>query len=289
MDRVRFLLIAACLVLFAISGCGRQRTIQVKGSDTMVNLGQAWAEAYMAKHPEASISVTGGGSGVGIAALINGDVDIAQASREMKPEEKEEARKRGRDPKEFVVARDGLSVIVNPKNPLDKLTIEQLSGIYTGKIRNWKQLGGKDAPIVVLSRDRSSGTHVFFLEHVVRMGNPKGPEEYHKTVLMQVSSQSIGDEVSKNENAIGYVGMGYVEKGRHKAIAVAKDANSPFVQPSAENVLNGTYPIARPLYMYTPGEPEGTVKDFIDFVLSDEGQRIVAKQEFVPVRRVSDQ
>lgn len=287
MSSLRVIGMVAVVFLLAIAGCGRQETIKIKGSDTMVNLGQAWAEAYMEKHPEASISVTGGGSGVGIAALISGDADITQSSRGMKPEEIEEAKMRGRDPKEFIVARDGLSVIVNPKNPVGRLTIGQLSDIYTGKLTNWKQLGGKDAPIVALSRDRSSGTHVFFLEHVVRKGNAKGPEEYGKKCLMQISSQSIADEVSRNENAIGYVGMGYVKHGSHKTILVAKDEKSPYIEPTTENVLKGTYPIARPLYLYTPKEPSGTVKGYIDFVLSDEGQKIVADQEFVPVRRVS--
>jgi phosphate transport system substrate-binding protein len=278
----------AVLALLAIHGCSRPKgAVQIKGSDTMVNLGQAWAEAYMNKHPDANISVTGGGSGVGIAALINGDTDIAESSREMKPEEIEQAKKKGREPKEFTVAQDGLSVIVNPSNPANKLTINQLSGIYTGKITNWRQVGGRDAPIVALSRDRSSGSHVFFLEHVVRRGNANGPEEYASSVLMQVSSQSISEEVAQNVNAIGYVGMGYVEKGRHNTVAVANDAESPYVEPTEENVLNRSYPIARPLYFYTPGEPEGAVKAFIDFVLSDEGQRIVRKLDFVPIRKTA--
>lgn len=281
------ILMLVTLVLAMIQGCSRRVAMQIKGSDTMVNLGQAWAEAYMKEHPGTSIAVTGGGSGVGIAALINGDTDIAQASREMTQEEMNLAKKRGLSPQRFVVAQDGLSVIVNPKNPVSKLTIAQLSDIYTGKITNWKQVGGKNAPIVVLSRDKSSGTHVFFLEHVVRKGNPKGTEEYGRSVLMQVSSQAIAEEVAQNENAIGYVGMGYVDRSKHKTIAVAKAAGYPYVEPTVENVLNGSYPIARQLYFYTPNKPAGNVKDFIDFVLSDAGQRIVAKLEFVPIRTVA--
>ncbi len=273
----------------AAQGCGRRArtgTIQIKGSDTMVNLAQAWAEAYSREHPDANIVVTGGGSGVGIAALINEDTDVATASREIEPEELAQAREKGMDPQEFVVARDGVSVIVNPANPVSKLTIRQLSGIYTGEITNWSQLGGKGRRVVALSRDRNSGTHIFFLERVVRKGDPKGPEEYGKTVLMQVSSQAIADEVAHNPNAVGYVGMGYVDKNKHKPVAIAKDASSPYIEPTEQNVLNGTYPIARPLYFYTPGKPTGGVKDFIDFALSDEGQRIVVEQEFVPVRRI---
>lgn len=273
-------------VALAFHGCSRQTragVVVIKGSDTMVNLGQAWAEAYAKEHPDANITVTGGGSGVGIAALINRDADIAQASREMTPQEIEQARARGMNPQGFIVARDGLSVIVNPANPLSKLTIAQLSDIYTGKITNWKQIGGKDERIVVLSRDKSSGTHVFFLEHVVRKGDPMGTAEYGRGVLMQVSSRAIADEVSQNPAAIGYVGMGYVDPAKHKAVAVAMRESSPYIKPTPENVTSGTYPIARPLYLYTPGEPNDTVKGFIDFVLGSEGQKIVAQMDFVPI------
>ncbi len=286
MKRVLAVITLATWMFAMFQGCARRTAIQIKGSDTMVNLGQAWAEAYMKEHPGTSIAVNGGGSGVGIAALINGDTDIAQASREMTKEEMELAKKKGLNPQQFVVAKDGLSVIVNPKNPVSKLTIAQLSDIYTGKITNWKQVGGKNAPIVVLSRDKSSGTYMFFLEHVVRRGNPKGTEEYGKSVLMQVSSQTIADEVAQNENAIGYVGMGYVDKSKHKAIAVAKDVGSPYIEPTLQNVLNNSYPIARELYFYTPNEPSGEIKDFINFVLSDAGQKIVTKLDFVPIRVV---
>ncbi|MCX6377065.1 MAG: phosphate ABC transporter substrate-binding protein [Armatimonadetes bacterium] len=279
-------LLAVAAILLAIQGCSRPKaggTVQIKGSDTMVNLAQAWAEAYAKDHPDANITVTGGGSGTGIAALINGDTSIATASREMKPEELDQARSKGMNPQQFTVARDGLSVIVNPANPVSKLTIAQLSDIYTGKVGNWKQVGGADEKIVVLSRDKSSGTHVFFLEHVVRKGNAKGPEEYAAPVLMLPSSQGIADEVAGNKAAIGYVGMGYVNKLKHKPVAVAKDAKSPYVEPTEQNVLNGTYPVARPLYFYTPNAPTGAEKDFIDFVLSPAGQKIVEQQDFVPV------
>lgn len=278
--------------VIALQGCSRQgqttsgstNSIQIKGSDTMVNLGQAWSEAYMKKRPDINVSVTGGGSGTGIAALINGSTDIAQASREMKPAEIQQAKQKGLDPQQFVVARDGVSVVVNPSNPVGKLTDAQLSDIYTGKITNWKQIGGKDGKIVVLSRDKSSGTHVFFLEHIVRKGNAKGTEEFAPSVLMMPSSQAIADEVATNPSAIGYIGMGYVKPGKQKTVAVAKDEKSPYVEPTPANVLNSTYPISRALYFYTPKKPNGTVKDFIDFVLSDAGQKIVKAQEFVPVK-----
>ncbi|HUV04829.1 MAG TPA: phosphate ABC transporter substrate-binding protein [Armatimonadota bacterium] len=283
---MRRILAASVLVfvmILALQGCGRRSATEIKGSDTMVILCQAWAEAYTKQHPGANISVTGGGSGVGIAALINGDTDIAAASREMTREELAQARARGMKPQEFIVARDGLSVIVSRANPVSRLTIGQLSDIFTGKITNWKELGGKDRKIVALSRDRSSGTHVFFLERVVRSRNPKA--EYANSVLMLPSSQTIADEVAGNTAAIGYVGMGYVDLKKQKPLPIAKDANSPFVMPTERNVLNGTYPIARRLYFYTPRQPTGTVRGFINFVLSAEGQWIVAEQDFVPVRK----
>lgn len=275
--------IVFCLLL-VVQGCARREVIEITGSDTMVNLGQAWAEAYARIHPDAAITITGGGSATGIAGLINGDTEIAQTSREMADQEIQQAKDRGLDPREFTVAQDGLSVIVHRSNPVDRLTIQQLSGIFTGQITNWREVGGPDRRIIALSRDRNSGTHVFFLEKVVRLGSSKGPEEFGRGVLMQVSSQSIADEVAQNPNAIGYTGMGYYDPNRHKHILVAQDADSPYVEPSVENVLNRTYPIARPLHFYTPGEPSGTVRDFIDFVLSDEGQRIVISEEFVPIR-----
>ena len=280
-------IIGALLALtLALHGCGRPTrtdTVVIKGSDTMVNLAQAWAETYTREHPDANITVTGGGSGTGIAALVNGDTDIAAASREMKDKEVGQAESKGIDVREFVVARDGVSFIVNPANPVGKLTISQLSDIYTRTITSWKQIGGRDEKIVVLSRDKSSGTHMFVLEQVVREGDSKSTAEFDKSVLMLPSSQVIADEVAGNEGAIGYVGMGYVDNTRHKAVAVARDAGSPYIEPTPENIMNSTYPIARPLYLYTAGEPKGTIESFIDFALSDEGQKIVVQTDFVPV------
>lgn len=260
------------------------KSIELKGSDTMVNLGGAWAEAYNAKNTGASVSVTGGGSGTGIAALLNGTTDIAESSRNMSPEEIDGAKKNGMNPQTTVVAKDGVSVIVHKANPVSKMTVKQLADIFTGAITDWKDVGGKPGKIVVLSRDKSSGTHVFFLEHVLRGGKSKGPEQYGKEVLMQVSSQSIADEVAGNKDAIGYVGMGYVDPAKHKHLFIAKDANAIYIEPTPANVLNSTYPIARPLYFFTPNKPSGDVKAFIDFVLSKDGQAIVTKEEFVPVK-----
>ncbi len=276
-------------VALTMQGCGKPSTskaIRIKGSDTMVNLGQAWVEAYRNQHRDADFSVSGGGSAVGITALINGDTEIAESSRAMKPAEWDQSRQKGLNPSEITVARDGLSVIVNKSNPVSKLTIGQLSDIYTGKITNWKEVGGNDAQIVALSRDKSSGSHDFFLEHVVRKGNAKGRENFENSVLMLISSSTIAKEVANNKDGIGYVGMGYVDKTKHKEIAVAKDVRGPFVEPTEANVLNNTYPIARPLYFYTPNEPAGGVKTFIDFVLGNDGQKIVKKLGFVPVKAI---
>ena len=266
-------------ILFA-----KPNVIQIKGSDTMVNLGQAWAEEYMAKHPEVSIAVTGGGSGTGIAALINGTTTIAQSSRDMKPEEIAQVEKAtGKPVKEFKVALDALAVIVHPSNPMSELSIEQLSDIFTGKITNWKALGGRDEMILVLSRERNSGTHVYFLEEIVRKGHAKGPEEFAASVLMMPSSQAIAQEVARSGAAIGYLGLGYVTKD-HKAIHVKKTPESPAVAPSIETAQNKTYPISRALHIYTAGEPDSPVKEFIDFILSPEGQEIVRQMDFVPLK-----
>ena len=209
--------------------------------------------------------------------------DIAEASRNMEPREIDQAKKNGVDPKEIQVANDGITVVVHPSNPVSKLTFKQLSDIFTGKIKNWKELGGKDQKIVALSRERNSGTHVFFLEHVVKLGEKKNPNEFATGVLMMLSSQTIIEEVSANPQAIGYVGLGYLTV-KEKALAIAKDEKSPYIEPSVQSVTSKRYPISRSLLFYTKGEPNERIKPFIDFVLSSAGQEIVLKMDFVPVR-----
>lgn len=257
--------------------------IENKGSDTLVNLALAWAEEYMRLHPEVRISVTGGGSGTGIAAMINGTVDIANASREMKPEEIAAVKARGKMPKEFIVARDAIAVVVNPTNPVNGLTLQQISDIYTGKITRWRDVGGDDRPIVLLSRESNSGTYVYFLENVIRLGDSKSHLLFHPDTLLMPSSEGISAEVRQNPNAIGYDGLGYVTPDQ-KVLAVARDGNSPYVLPSVETVNDGSYPISRPLYMYTAGEPTGAVKDYLKWVLH-EGQALVPEVGFVPLRQ----
>ncbi len=256
-------------------------TIENKGSDTLVNLALAWAEQYMHEHPEVRISVTGGGSGTGIAALINGTVHLANASREMKGEEIKAAKANGIDPVEMVVARDAIAVVVNPVNSVNGLTMQQISDIYTGKITNWRQVGGVDRPIVLLSRECNSGTYVYLLENVIRMGDPKSKLLFSPETLLMPSSEGISTEIRQNPNAIGYDGLGYVTPDQ-KVLAVARDADSPYVLPSVATVNDKSYPISRPLYMYIAGEPSGQVKVYLDWVLGA-GQSIVAKLGFVPL------
>jgi len=266
------------------SGSASQ-TITVKGSDTMVNLGAAWAEAYMKKTPGAQVSVTGGGSGTGIAALINHTTDIAMSSRDIKDTEKAQIEKGGGSLKEFAVAQDALTVGVHPSNSVKKLTIDQLSDIFTGKSTDWGQVGGAPGKIAVLSRERSSGTHVFFLEHILRKGDSKGTAEFAPGVLMMPASQAIVAELARNPRAIGYYGLGYHDPAKVQAVSVPPAAGGEGVEPSEETVLSGKYPISRPLYLYTAKEPDGAMKDFIEFCQGPEGQQLVSQQEFVPVKK----
>lgn len=256
--------------------------IENKGSDTMVNLALAWAEAYQAERPEIRISVTGGGSGTGIAALINGTVDLANASRQIKDEERQEAVANGVEPVEIVVARDAIAVVVNPQNPVDELTIAQISDIYSGRIDNWAEVGGEDRPIVRLSRETNSGTHVYFLEEVLRRGDSDDATLFSPLTLLLPSSEGISSEIRQNPNAIGYDGLGYVTPDM-KVIAVAPSPGEPYVLPSPESVTLGTYPIARDLYIYTDGEPAGELAAYLEWILGEQGQAIVTELGFVPV------
>ncbi len=259
--------------------------IENKGSDTMVNLALAWAEQYQSEHPQMRISVTGGGSGTGIAALLNKTVDIANASRAIKSEEIEQARALGLNPGEYVVARDAIAVIVHPDNPVAELTLQQISAIYKGEITNWQQVGGEDRPIVCLSRETNSGTHVYFLETVIRLGSKEDKSIFAASTLLMPSSEGIIAEVSDNPNAIGYDGLGYITSSV-KVVGVASQPGGAYIHPSVETVNNGLYPVARDLYMYTGlAEPEAAIQDYLAWVLSAEAQAIVADLGFVPVAK----
>jgi phosphate transport system substrate-binding protein len=280
------------LLSFMIISCGpgdsseaasdsSARYIENKGSDTIVNLALAWAERYQEEHPDVRISVTGGGSGTGIAALVNGTVDIANASRQIKEEEIADAQANGVEPVEFIIARDAIAVIVNPENPVNQLTLQQISDIYSGKITNWTEVGGDDRPIVKLSRETNSGTHVYFLETVLRLGDSQNKTLFSMDTLLLPSSEGIIAEVRQNPNAVGYDGLGYVPDDL-KMIAIAKEEGGEYVLPSIDSVNDKSYAIARDLYMYTNGEPAGAIKEYLDWILSDEAQQIVADLGFVP-------
>lgn len=282
-------LILVLLVSCTGSGSGTspnsqpEESIQNKGSDTIVNLALAWAERYQTIHPEIRLSVTGGGSGTGIASLINATVDIANASRQIKSEEVAEAQSKGIDPVEHIIARDAIAVIVNPNNPVQQLTLQQIADIYSGKFDNWQQVGGEDRPIVRLSRETNSGTHVYFLETVLRLGQKDNKTLFSTDTLLLASSEGIINEVRQNPNAIGYDGLGYVPHDL-KMIAIARQAGDAYILPSITTVNDNTYPIARDLYMYTAGQPEGAVAAYLEWILSGEAQTIVAELGFVPVK-----
>jgi len=287
--------IIAILAMVFMSSCGpassaetasdsQAKYIENKGSDTIVNLALAWAEKYQSDHSDVRISVTGGGSGTGIASLINGTVDIANASRQIKSEEIDQAKSNGVDPMEHIIARDAIAVIVNPENPVKQLTLKQISDIYSGKISNWKEVGGDDRPIVKLSRETNSGTHVYFLETVLRLSSKEDKTLFSMDTLLLPSSEGIIAEVRQNPNAIGYDGLGYVPDDL-KMIAIAEEEGGAYVLPSIPTVNDKTYPIARDLYMYTNGQPEGLLKEYLDWIMSAEAQQIVAELGFVPVNQ----
>ncbi len=277
--------IVATFALVIFLACGGEKaekeshSIMIKGSDTMVHLVSSWAEAYMNKWANTEISVTGGGSGTGIAALINGTTDICAASRKMKPKEIELAEEKGAIPMEHTVAMDGIALVANPENPISALSIEQLGKIYTGAYTNWSQVGGPDEPIGVLSRESSSGTYVFFQEHVLKK------KDYTPSARLMPATSAIIQSVSTDAWSIGYVGLGYATAAgdKVKVLAIYETDPALAVMPSVETVLDGSYSIARGLYLYTKGEPEGMIKKFIDFCLSPEGQEIVKETGYVTV------
>jgi len=272
----------AIVALAALGGAAFARpavagTVTVKGSDTMVVLGQRWAEEYMKKHAATTIQVTGGGSGTGISALINGTTDVCEASRAMKDVEKKQlAEKAGAPPVETVVAKDGLSVYVNDSNPIKELTMAQLKAIFTGKVDNWKALGGPDARIIPYSRENSSGTYVFFKEHVLENA------DYTPRAQAMPGTAAVVNAVVKEKNGIGYGGAAYA-KGI-KVLRVKKDDKSPAIEPDDKTIKSGTYPLSRPLFFYTRANPSADIKTFIDWVLSAEGQGIVTKVGYFPIR-----
>jgi len=249
---------------------------KIKGSDTCLPLSQKFAEVYGNKNAGSGISVVGGGSGVGLAALLSGTTDIAQSSRKMKIDEKLKIQETGKAVKEVIIAYDALSVIVNPSNPINKLTREQLESIFTGRVSNWKQVGGPDLKIIVYSRETSSGTYEFFKENVLKKKN------FASNALLMAATGAIVQSVSQTKGAIGYVGLAYVDKDV-KALQVSFDGGKNFVTPSVENAMSRKYPITRPLFYYYLTSRDAAFRPLINFILSSEGQKIVLAEGYVPL------
>jgi phosphate transport system substrate-binding protein len=253
------------------------KTITIKGSDTMIILGQRWAEIYMNQNPGVVIQVIGGGSGVGIAALINGSTDICEASRPMKTSEIDKLKERfNTNGVEIAVARDGLSIYLNEGNKVSELTLDQLKDIYTGKITNWKDLGGDDTKIVLYGRENSSGTYVYFKDNVLA-----GADFATQTQTLP-GTAAVVNAISKDKYGIGYGGAAYAKGVKY--CKVKKDAQTLGYEPTLENVKNGNYPISRYLYWYLRNKPTGEIKKLVDFVLSEQGQQIVSKVGYFPVK-----
>lgn len=250
---------------------------KVKGSDTVLPLSQKEAEVYMKKNPSAKIIVTGGGSGIGLSSLVDGTTDIAMASRKIKFDEKMKMQNGGKKVVEVVIAKDALSVVVNPKNKVSKLTREQIEGIFTGKIKNWKEVGGDNMPIIAYSRETTSGTYEFFKESVLKNKN------YKSGILSMPATGAIIQSVSQTPGAIGYVGMAYVTKDV-KDILISYDGGKTFIEPTVANAKAGKYPVVRPLFYYYEAKSEAKVKPFINFILSAEGQSIVNTIGYIAVK-----
>ncbi len=264
-------ILALAALATIVSTASAQR---IKGSDSVLPLSQQEAEAYLRANPSASVTVTGGGSGVGFAALIEGTTDIAQASRRIKFDERNKLQQAGKTAKEVIIAYDALAVVVNPQNRVSQLTREQLEGIFTGKITNWKEVGGDDMKIVPYSRETSSGTYEFFKESVLKNKN------YMSGILSMPATGAIIQSVSQTKGAIGYVGLAYLTPNV-KAMKVSYDSGRTYVAPSVATAKDKSYPIVRALYYYYNSTSERAVKPFIDFVLSPAGQAIVSRVGYI--------
>jgi len=284
-----FGLLSALLIVVIFTGCGSgedraaRKNIQINGSDTEVNLVQNLAETFMASNPDVRIAVTGGGSGTGIAAIINRQTDIANSSRSMRESEIEQARQRGVEPLPIVFAMDGLAIVTHESNPIESLTIDQISKIYRGEITNWREVGGPDMSITLYGRQSNSGTYVYFREHVVGA-------DYSPRMRNMNGTAQIVEAIRSDRAGIGYVGIGYIADSEGTVISrinvvdvAADDASPAFTPLDPENVMSGKYPISRPLYQYTNGMPEGDMLAFIRWELSEEGQQVVAQSGYYPV------
>ncbi|MGC8803941.1 MAG: phosphate ABC transporter substrate-binding protein [Bacteroidales bacterium] len=269
----------ALFVLWFVVFCSaaQQKVIRIKGSDTMLPLSQKEADEYMKKNMDYKVIVNGGGSVTAVSALLSGEADLGMMSRSMKAEEKLKFQQGDQKLVEVIIGFDALAVIVNPQNKVDKLTMEQVDAIFSGTLENWKEVGGEDKKIIAVSREASSGTYGFFKEHVLR------DKEYGPSVLLMPNTESIVDVVAQTPGAIGYVGLAYVDE-RVKTVAISNDRGNTFYAPNLENCKNHKYPISRPLFYYYPNAKDELVKPFIQFVLSDEGQRVIRLVGYVPLK-----
>jgi len=277
------LIIAALLLGLACSAACAGGTLKIAGSTTVLPLSQVWAEEYMAKHPGVSISVSGGGTGVGISSLLNGSIDIANASRPAKAKEIENAKVRNSKLVATRLAKDGMAIIVNASNNVKNVTIGQLADVYSGRITNWKQLGGKsDKQIVVVGRDSSSGTYGFFQDEVLK-GKP-----YVKSMLALASNKAVEQAVVQSEEAIGYVGLAYAEEaakaGKVRILSISRKTGEPGIMPTAKTVSDETYPLFRYLLAYTMGKPKGLAADFLKWCTGPEGQSMVKDTGYLPLK-----
>lgn len=264
-------------LILLVTGVFSGQTVTIKGSDTLVRLGQRWAEEYMKKNPGAVVQVSGGGTGTGIAAMLNRTTDICQASRDMKDKEYKLAADKGITPFRVSVALDGIAVFLNENSPVKNLTFEQLKDIYTGAVTNWKEVGGPDARIILYGRENNSGTYAFFKEHVL------DKEDYAAETQTLPGTAAVVNAVAKDKNGIGYGGIAWAKGVRFAAVAVAD--SGPFVLPSTEAVSDGSYPISRELYWFFNGKPDGELKKFVNWALSEEGQKIAEAIDYVPLSR----
>jgi phosphate transport system substrate-binding protein len=290
------LLLPVLFISLILTGCRKKADVEktvisVKGSDTMVNLSQKWAEEYMKKTPGISIQVTGGGSGTGVAAIINGTTDIANSSRELKADEQETAKSKKLNLKQYEVALDGIALIVHPGNKIDSLTIQQVSDIFTGKITNWKQLGGANMPITLYGRENSSGTYEFFKEHVLGKDGSGHNRDYASSTQVLQGTAALGEAVARDTKGIGYGGVGYfAQRDDVKILHIKADAESPAISPAENHKVNyeaiwdGSYSISRYLYCFVDEKKvQGELQKFIDFMLSPDGQKLVESMEYIPL------
>ncbi|MCX8053551.1 MAG: phosphate ABC transporter substrate-binding protein [Armatimonadetes bacterium] len=284
MRTITKLLVLSIVLAIAAGVCvsAPKGNLKIAGSTTVLPLATKWAEEFMSKFPDVNISVSGGGTGVGISSLMNGTCDIASASREAKPKEIETARQKNQKLVGTRVAKDGIAIVVHPSNDIKTLTMSQIAAIYSGKVDNWSQVGGEKLGIVAIGRDSSSGTYGFFQEAVL------GGRPYRKDMLSLPTNAAVAHAVSQSKGAIGYVGMAYAwdmsKKGKVKVLYVSRKSGDTGMLPTDENIASGAYPLFRYLYMYTSGSPRGLAKSFINYCLSPEGQKSVKEVGYLPLR-----